>query len=376
MDYIWIVNLINGETMNLRIKSLLGLAFGMLFLFTTSAQAQNVLRVGSPAPEIKHSKWMKGTAINNFEKGNFYVVEFWATWCPPCKESIPHLTELQHKYAGKVTFIGMDGSERPKEGETPAGLVENFLKEWNDKMQYNVAMDTEDKFMMVNWMNAAAQFFIPTAFIVDKDTKIAWIGYPMEMDEPLAQILEGKFDVKAYADKFGPEQDKQLKEREEQKKFLEISKPVADAFKAKDYAKAVTECETLIAKDPSLQNKLDSYYFKALIQANPDKAMTLAQAEKAKNSDRLITISQVFAQKDLDKKFYNFVVDALTPRIEKDANDYPSLSVLARTHELLGNNAKAIEIIEKIKVYARGQGAKEEDLSSFNDRIAKLKAAK
>ena len=270
----------------------------------------------------------------------------------------------------------MDGSEHVPFGAEADKLVEDFVKEYGGKMDYNVAMDTQEKFMMNNWMTAAAQFGIPTAFIVDKDTKIAWIGHPMEMDEPLAQIVDGKFDVKAFAAKLSPEQDKKAKDRAEQKKFAETAKPVTDAFKAKDYAKTVSECETLVAKDPNLQDKLDSYYFRSLIKVNPDKAMAIAQAEKAKNSDRLITIAQVFAQKDQDKKFYNFVVEALTPRIEKDANDYGSLSVLAGTFEYLGNNTKAIEMIEKMMAYAKAQGAGDDYFKSMNDKIAKLKAAK
>lgn len=365
--------------MNRRVTSLFALVLGIVFLSVTLTQAQVTLRVGGSAPEIKYSKWVKGTAINNFEKGKTYVVEFWATWCPPCKTSIPHLTELQHKYKDIVTFIGMDGSERPKPGETPLGLVEAFLKEWDKKMEYNVAMDTEEKFMMKNWMQAAAQNGIPCAFVVDKDTKIAWIGHPMDLDEPLAKILEGKFDVKAYAEKFGVEQDKKAKEREEQIKLTETLKPVTEAVKAKDYTKTIIECEALAAlaaKDPVLQEKVDTQYFKALIQVNPDKAITLASVEKAKNSDRLMSIARVFAQKNQDKKFYNFVVEALAPRIEKDANDYASLSVLAGVYELLAQNDKAIEVIEKIKVYAKTKGATDDDLKSMNKKIEELKTKK
>lgn len=361
--------------MNQRIKLLLTAIFALAILFTTS-QAQVTLRVGAPAPEIKHYKWVKGTPVTNFEKGKFYVVEFWATWCPPCKTSIPHLTELAHKYKDKVTFIGMDGSEHVPFGPEADKLVEDFVKEYGDKMDYCVAMDTKEKFMMNNWMTAAAQYGIPTAFVVDKDKKIAWIGHPMEMEEPLAQILDGKFEAKAYTEKFSADQDKSFKAREEQKKFAELTKSISEAMRAKDYAKAVAECEALVAKDPTLQSKLDFNYFKALIKVNPDKAMSIAKEEKTKNSDRLITICQAFAQKEQDKKFYSFVVDALAPKVEKDANDYSSLSILANTYEFIGNNAKAIEMIEKIIVYAKAQGAGDDYVKSMNERIEKLKAVK
>src|SRR4051812_3305632 len=49
---------------------------------------------GDPAPSIHVAKWLKGQPVIDIKKGQFYVVEFWATWCGPCIQSIPHLTEL------------------------------------------------------------------------------------------------------------------------------------------------------------------------------------------------------------------------------------------------------------------------------------------
>ena len=49
------------------------------------------------------------------------------------------------------------------------------------------------------WMTAAGQNGIPTAFIVNKEGKIAWIGHPMEMEKPLEKIVAGTWDLKAVA---------------------------------------------------------------------------------------------------------------------------------------------------------------------------------
>lgn len=358
------------------LKSLTALVFAVAFLSSALIQAQVTLKVGDNAPAIKHSKWMKGNVVDKFEKGKFYVVEFWATWCGPCKQSIPHLTELAHQYKGKVTFIGMDGSEHPQPGQDPVKIVEDFIKEMGDKMDYNVAMDTQDKFMMTNWMNAAAQFGIPTAFVVDKDSKIAWIGHPMEMNEPLAQILEGTFDVKAYGEKFAQQQEKAAQDAADRKKFAEMAKPIMDAYKAKDFAKVVSESEALAAKDPSLQDKIDPYYFRGLMQSNPDKLFSIANEEKAKNSDRLINITSLFAQKGLDKKFYDFAIETLVPRLEKDANDYAAMSILEGVYEANGSNAKAIEMIEKMKKYALANGAGDDYMKMMDQREAQLKETK
>jgi len=44
--------------------------------------------------------------VKGFDKDKTYVVEFWATWCGPCKATIPHLTKLQKEHPD-VTFIGV-----------------------------------------------------------------------------------------------------------------------------------------------------------------------------------------------------------------------------------------------------------------------------
>ena len=160
------------------------------------------LAVGSDAPKIEATKWVKGKEVKSFEKGKVYIVEFWATWCPPCVKSIPHLTEMAKKYPD-VTIIGMASSERPgkdaKEDKRLEG-VEKFVKEQGDKMDYTVAYDADRK-MTAAWMQPAGQGGIPCAFIVNGEGKIAWIGNPLD-DKfeseigKLAKAVEPKKDSK------------------------------------------------------------------------------------------------------------------------------------------------------------------------------------
>jgi len=139
------------------------------------------LKVGSDAPKIEATKWVKGKEVKSFEKGKVYIVEFWATWCPPCVKSIPHLTEMAKKYSD-VTIIGMASSERQaKDAKTDNRLevVEKFVKDQGEKMEYTVAFDADRK-MSASWMRPAGQNGIPCSFIVNGEGKIAWIGNPLD----------------------------------------------------------------------------------------------------------------------------------------------------------------------------------------------------
>ena len=157
------------------------------------------LKVGDDAPRLQVAKWVQGEPVKSFDPGKAYIVEFWATWCGPCRVSIPHLNELHSKYAKKgLIVIGQDCWE---EDESKVGP---FVKRMGDQMTYRVALDDkskEDKGAMAKtWMEAAGQSGIPSAFLVDKKGKIAWMGHPMELTEKtLDQVLEGTFDLKQAA---------------------------------------------------------------------------------------------------------------------------------------------------------------------------------
>jgi len=85
----------------------------LLFLtITVTLHAQDVQlslsNIGDPAPPLRVTQWIKGTPVDQFEKGRVYVIEFWATWCKPCVAAMPHLSVLTREYKEKVTVIGID----------------------------------------------------------------------------------------------------------------------------------------------------------------------------------------------------------------------------------------------------------------------------
>lgn len=147
-----------------------------------SAFAKKELKIGDAAPEVSvkmvnDSEFGKTFTLAEF-KDKVIVMEFWATWCPPCKKSIPHLSKLQEKYKDKVVVIGISGEEK--------AVVEKFYKAQKE-MKYRVAIDNEDKTGGI-YMTGFGVNGIPHAFII-REGKIIWHGHPMEMDDQLAKAV-------------------------------------------------------------------------------------------------------------------------------------------------------------------------------------------
>jgi thiol-disulfide isomerase/thioredoxin len=128
-------------------------------------------KLGDPAWPLAGLTWVKGGPVE-IKPGTVYVVEFWATWCPPCKESIPHLTQVQQKYKDKnVVIVGISTEKM--------NVVTPFVEQKGPEMAYNVAVDTTGD-VAGGYMDAFNVNTIPTAFVVGADGKLAWVGHPMD----------------------------------------------------------------------------------------------------------------------------------------------------------------------------------------------------
>ena len=158
------------------------------------------LSIGDPNPGLQLAKFVKGDEVTAHLKDDVTVVEFWATWCGPCRAGMPHISELQREYGDKVRFIGVT-----KEKEN---VVTGFLqsagpggKTWDEVIDYRLALD-DGNWTHDAYMRAANQNSIPRAFIVGREGIVEWIGNPAGIDQPLKQIVDGNWDRQAAVDEF------------------------------------------------------------------------------------------------------------------------------------------------------------------------------
>ena len=132
------------------------------------------LAVGDKAPTKLPSAWIKGDRVSALDPKKTYVIEFWATWCPPCVASIPHLAELQAKLKEDgVQVISIHVSSGVE-------AADDYVRKNTKKMEYTIAKDTRGEVGKA-WLTAAGQNGIPCSFVV-AGGNVAYIGHPMSLD--------------------------------------------------------------------------------------------------------------------------------------------------------------------------------------------------
>ena len=305
-----------------------------------AAQAAPVgptLSIGSPAPKPDISNFVKGEAPEFFTPGKTYVVEFWATWCGPCRAGMPHLSETAEKYAEQgVSVVGISDEK--------LDVVAAFLAkpEWQEKVRYIVATDPDGS-TNKQYMEAAGENGIPCAFIV-KDNTVQWIGHPMTMDEPLAQIVGGTWDIAAAKKSRDTEMAAELAQAAVQSKLRA-------ALKAKDWPAAIAIYdEAIAANNTAMRTSIQMAKFQTLAgpAAMPSEAYTLAR-EIISGTDHPMILNEIawFTATDKAVKTRDLEVALLAAEKANTASkgeDAAILDTLARVWWEKGDRARAIQI--------------------------------
>lgn len=347
-------------------KSFSLLAAFLVFLAVPPG-APAALKVGDQAPKPAVGSWAQGDPVKAFEGDKVYIIEFWATWCGPCVQVIPHLNEIakRHEKDGLVVIGQNLGEDEAK--------VKAFIKKMGSKMGYRVAVDDAGGTMSETWLKAAGQNGIPCAFVVDKKGRLAYIGHPMSLDEALLKKLLAEPSTKA------PDAAALPQAKAPSAKAMEL----AGQAKALLAAGKADEAEAIIAKvHPELETPFA--YLGGLLELellllrkNNDDAMALAEtlAEDYPDSGVAGTLAaELFARAPEAPQKMLVLADKLaSPAAKADGPARcAALSVLARVAFRQGDAAKAVDLQKQAVAAAtppEASTAKSELEAYENDRL-------
>lgn len=136
-------------------------------------------RVGQPAPDFKVTTTTGQPFSSMVYRGKVLVVDFFATWCQPCRASIPHLIEMNRKFGKQgLQLIGMSAGE---DGEK---AVKSFADQ--NHITYPVAVAGE---------SVLADFgvrSVPILFVIDKRGRVAGVfrGFTGETGSSSEQLIK------------------------------------------------------------------------------------------------------------------------------------------------------------------------------------------
>lgn len=124
------------------------------------------------APKLEVEKWLSEIPDT---KGKFVLIDFWATWCGPCRRVIPELNEWQKKYANELVIIGIS--------DETADKVQNAK---DIKIDYYNAIDTQARLKKELEVKG-----IPHCILLDPEGIVRWEGFPTLTDHELTtSVLE------------------------------------------------------------------------------------------------------------------------------------------------------------------------------------------
>lgn len=271
---------------------------------TTPSRPVPLMRIGDTAGPASFEKILAGDWTNlkpGFGDGQVYVIEFWATWCPICRRTFPHVSELATTLRTSLgdkapTFIAVSGvdtrgeniekaaraiakmreqgllSPRPTTSPSPAdpAATQPIIFAFDD------AAITRQAFLRPARIAA-----IPAAFVIDRTGLIAWIGNPAtqreDFEAAVRSVSDGTFDMAAAKVRF----EKQLAERARVDEVaVALQADLRAATTKGDIDQVIIAIDALIALDKDRFGRLAASKLEALLMSKADTPGGIAYARR------------------------------------------------------------------------------------------------
>jgi thiol-disulfide isomerase/thioredoxin len=130
--------------------------------------------VGKKAPDVAPSSWVQGKLEAGQTRGKVVILDFWATWCVPCRETLPTLRRMWKKNARRgVLVVGIH------EAKGDAASILRLARQ--ERVTYPLAIDSAspEGGMFGDTFTRYRVESIPYTFVVDRRGVVRWAGHPL-----------------------------------------------------------------------------------------------------------------------------------------------------------------------------------------------------
>ncbi|ULG71046.1 thiol-disulfide oxidoreductase ResA [Macrococcus brunensis] len=143
------------------VMTLIALAIAFIVYSTVTQSKSKAVGVGDDAPEFELQKMDGSTVKMSDYKGKGVILNFWGTWCEPCKREMPALSENYEEYKGKdVEVLAIHLRKTPQQ-------VEQFFSGLKKEVHLPVAYDNDNEVADAYGIDP-----LPTTVVIDKNGKV------------------------------------------------------------------------------------------------------------------------------------------------------------------------------------------------------------
>jgi thiol-disulfide isomerase/thioredoxin len=132
-----------------------------LVLAAASGTGLAAVHYGAPPPDFS-VRTAQGTEHLSMLRGKPVVINFWASWCPPCTDELPYFERLTQTYGDKVTIVTVDWNEQPS---TAAAYLRTH------DLDLPVVDDQQSQIY-----KAYSLFEVPDTVVLDSDGNVAYVS--------------------------------------------------------------------------------------------------------------------------------------------------------------------------------------------------------